>query len=110
MGKNDVRRSQQSARERFNKEMQREMFSSSPLGEYLTHLRSSGPDGAQMADALEADLIETFQSESGLRVLKLFEKSVLLRAVPNGCGDGALRENNAVRNFVLEIRRLASNV
>lgn len=81
----------------------------SQLGAYLNHWRGEGPEGAQYAETLEADLIETFTSESGLRVLRLFEKSILLSSQPNGAPEGALRETNAVRNFVLELRRIVSN-
>lgn len=97
------------AKTRFLAEMQTEMPTLSPLGVYLNHLSSIGEQGAAAREQLEADLIETFTSETGLRALKLFEKSVLLSAQPNGSSDGALRETNAVRNFVLEIRRLVSH-
>jgi hypothetical protein len=76
------------------------------LSSHLNWMREETPEGAEQ---LYADIIETFTSEQGLRVLKLMEKSVLFAGVPNGAPDSALREINAVRNFVLEIRRLVSN-
>ncbi len=97
------------AGKRFKGEMQQEVFRHSPLDDYLHHMRSAGEEGAEIVEALEADLIETFSTESGLRCLKLFEKAVLLSSQPNGCSDGALRETNAVRNFVLNIRRIVAH-
>lgn len=97
------------ARAKFLREMRQEHKAQSPLGEYLNSLRADGEEGARMAEFLEADLMEVFTSEEGLRILKLFEKAVLFRASPNGANDGALRELNAVRNFVLEIRRYVAN-
>lgn len=95
--------------ERFKAQMRTEVFTSSQLDDYLRHLRNVGEGGPEMAEALEADVIETFSTDAGLRVLKLFEKSTLLTAQPNGCSEGALREANAVRNFVLNIRRIVSH-
>lgn len=103
------RKPSNNARNRFIAEMQREMPTLSPLGEYLTWMRQQGQEGADAAEILEADLIETFKTDFGLRVLKLFEKSVIDRGLPNGADERALREMNAVRNFVMEIRRIVSN-
>lgn len=86
-----------------------EQHAHSHLGAYLNWMRSDGDEGAAKAESLTADLIETFGTDEGLRTLILFEKAVLMAAVPNGAPDGALREINAVRNFVLEIRRLVAN-
>ena len=60
-------------------------------------------------DLLLKDMRATFTSDEGVRVLMLLEKSVLLAAIPNGSGEGALREHNAVRNFVLNLRRLVAH-
>lgn len=98
-----------SAADRFKAEMRAEMVGRSHIDDYLTFLRRNGDDGAEMAASLEADLIEAFSTEAGLRVLKLFEKSVLHNAHPNGSSDCALREMNAVRNFVLNLRRIVAN-
>lgn len=87
-------------------DMREEMPVHGFLGGYLAWMRAENPRGS---DSLEADLIETFSSEEGLRVLKLFEKSVLYRPTPDGSDDRALREANAVRNFVFEIRRIVSH-
>lgn len=76
------------------------------ITQYLAQMREKNPDGA---DALEVDVAELFLSEKGLRVLKLLEKSVLLTDLPLGSSDGALRETNAMRNLVMEIRRIAAN-
>jgi hypothetical protein len=76
------------------------------LSAYLDWMRQEHPDEAE---GLEADIAEAFTTETGLRVLKLLEKSVLKVAQPNGASDGALREMNAVRNFVLDIERIVSN-
>lgn len=96
------------ARDKYLRGMQADPIANSPLGAYINHLRTT-EEGSAAADQLEADLYITFTSESGLRVLRLLEKSVLLSSIPNGSSEGALRENNAVRNFVHEIRRLVSN-
>ncbi|MGB1214973.1 MAG: hypothetical protein ACPG4X_16515 [Pikeienuella sp.] len=80
----------------------------SPLTAHLNHYRETD-EGAAMADELELILHDTFTSESGLKALLLFEKAVLLAGVPNGASEGALREMNAVRNFVHDIRRIVSN-
>lgn len=94
---------------KFIKDMQQEAPAHSQLGQYLAWLRAQGTEGAEAAEILEADLQETFRTDAGLRVLKLFEKSVLLQPVPNGSSDGALRESNAVRNFIHELRRIVSH-
>jgi hypothetical protein len=97
---------QKKLKSRFLQDMQ----DSTPVQSYLTpHLawmRQENPEGAEQ---LTADVIETFTTPEGLRVLKLMEKSVLFAGVSNGAPDSALREINAVRNFVLEIRRIVSN-
>ena len=87
-------------------DLKKDMPSGGFLGEYLNWMRTENPRGSE---TLEADLIETFTSEEGLRVLKLFEKAILYCPIPDGSEDRALREINAVRNFVLEIRRIVSN-
>ncbi len=94
------------ARAAMMAELRREAPVLSALGVYLNWVRAEDP---KSADSLEADLIETFSGEAGLRVLKLLEKSTLLLGIPNGASDSALREANAVRNFVLEIRRIVAN-
>lgn len=96
-----------SLKDKMRADMRREMPVRSMIEVYLAWMRTEDPEGAAI---LEADIAETFSTENGLRVLKLLEKSVLLAGVPNGASDGALREVNAVRNFVLEIRRLVANV
>jgi hypothetical protein len=93
-------------KDKVREDMRREQPVQSMLGVYLHWMRREDP---YAADSLEADLALTFQSDAGLRVLKLFEKSVLLAGIPNGVSDSALRETNAVRNFVLEIRRLVAH-
>ncbi|WP_120636029.1 hypothetical protein [Ruegeria sp. EL01] len=94
------------AKTKFLRDMRDEAPVQSYLATHLNWMREENPDGAEQ---LHADIIETFTTEQGLRVLKLLEKSVLYAGVPNGSSDGALREMNAVRNFVLEIRRLVSH-
>lgn len=81
----------------------------SQVGHYLNQLRKMGQESAEHAAFLEADLIETFTTESGLRVLLMLEKAVLHVALPPGSPEGALREINAQRNLVLEIRRIVAN-
>lgn len=78
----------------------------SMIGGYLAKLGSESPEAR---DGLMADIYETFTTEQGLRVLMLFEKSTLLSGLPNGSTDSALREANAIRNFVLEIRRFVAH-
>jgi hypothetical protein len=89
--------------------MKHEQFSLSQLGAHLNFLRSESEEGAEIAEELTDDIVSTFTTESGLKVLMLFEKSVLLSGAKNGAPDSALREMNAVRNFVLEIRRIVAN-
>lgn len=74
--------------------------------EYLAEMRKRSPEGAEV---LEADIIEIFSSEAGLRVLKLFENSILFRSIPIEESDRALRSHNAVRQFVLELRRIVAH-
>jgi hypothetical protein len=93
-------------RDKFLADMRREAPTDSMLGVYLRWMRGEDPI---LAATLEADVIEVFSDEAGLRVMKLLEKSVLFAGIPNGAPDGALREANAVRNFVLEIRRIVSH-
>jgi hypothetical protein len=98
--------SQRDARAAMIRDMRMDRPAHSLLTGYIGFVRSQDPEAAQR---LEADLVETFTTDEGLRVLKLFEKAVLLTGVQNGTPDSALREMNAVRNFVLEIRRLVSH-
>lgn len=79
----------------------------SVVGGYLAAMDARNPEGA---DALRADIAEAFSTDAGVRVLILLEHAVLKSAIPNGSSDSALREANAVRNFVLEIRRIIANV
>lgn len=87
-------------------DMRAEQHAHSFLGRHLNWLRDQDP---AISESLTVDLVECFTTDQGLRVLKLFEKSVLHYAAPDGSSDSALREINAVRNFVLEIRRLVGN-
>lgn len=90
--------------------MREERSVSGRLASYLSWVSSEGgKDGPDLREKLEADLIETFSTEAGLRTLILLEKALLLSSVPDGADDRALREANAVRNFVLEIRRYVAN-
>ena len=93
-------------RNKHTERMKHEMPVKSMIGGYLALMRSENPEGAA---GLEADLTEVFTTGAGIRVLYLLEKSVLLAGVPNGSPESALREANAVRNFVLEIRRFVAN-
>lgn len=95
------------ARREAKKRMLMDPMGNSMLGGYLAEMDRRNPEGA---DALRADLAEVFNTDEGLRVLILFENAVLKSALPNGSSDSALRESNAVRNFVLEIRRIVANV
>ncbi|WP_170759980.1 hypothetical protein [Ruegeria lacuscaerulensis] len=92
--------------EKVKADMRLNRSNASFLQRYLAWLRSENPDGA---DLLEADLIEVFSDEKGLRVLKLLEKAVVKSPCPDGSDDRALREKNAVMNFVLDIERIVSN-
>ena len=91
------------ARAAFKADMRKEMPMPGYLAAYLAWMRKEDP---KAADMLETDLVTLMSSEIGLRVMKLFEKSVLNFPMPNGADDCALREFSAVRNFVLEIRRI----
>lgn len=86
--------------------MRAEMPAQGPITKYLAWMRTENPSGA---DSLEADVIETFSSPEGLRVLKLLEKSVLKTAEPLGSPASALLEANAMRILTLEIRRIVSH-
>lgn len=94
------------ANEAFLHDMRRDAFGASYLTSYLAELSQKDQRGA---DDLLACVVTLFRTDDGLMVLKLMEKAVLHAAVPMGAGDSALREFNAVRNFVLEIRRLVAN-
>jgi hypothetical protein len=93
-------------RDKLFSDMRRDRSSPGYLGAYLAYMRSENPEGAE---AIEADVMSIFSSDEGLRVLKLLEKSTLFSSLKNGSDDRALREMNAVRNFVLEIRRIVSH-
>ncbi|WP_065325801.1 hypothetical protein [Tritonibacter mobilis] len=94
------------AKAQYLKGMSQELPGHSFISKYLNWMQSENPEGAEdLRDALHA----TFATEEGLKALMLMEKSVLYIGVPDGSPDGALRELNAVRNFVLEIRRYVSN-
>lgn len=87
-------------------DMSREVSRPGFIGRYLSDFRAKNAEGA---DSLEADIAELFSSEMGLRVLILLEKSTLFVGAPDGAPDSALREHNAVRNLVLEIRRYVAH-
>lgn len=79
------------------------------ISRYLSWMRSEGDEGPAASDSLADDIARTFSTDEGLRVLILLEKAVLLSSLPDGSDDRALRETNAVRNFVLEIRRYVTH-
>lgn len=91
------------------KQMRGERSSVGFIGKYLAWMSLQGEEGPPSAEGLEADLAKTFTTPEGLRVLKLLEKSVLFSSIPDGSDDRALREKNAVSNFVLEIRRYVTH-
>lgn len=93
----------------YLQEMRLDNTALSYISGYLNDIRSRGEEGPDIAASLEADMIECFTTEAGLKVLKLFEKAVLLSAPKANAPDSALREMNAVRSFVLEIRRIVAN-
>lgn len=94
------------AKHKLLADLRKEMPAPGFLSSYLAWMRTENPEGA---DLLEADLAEIFSDEKGLRVLKLMEKSILNRVEKLGASDSALREINAVRNFVAEIRRYVAH-
>ncbi len=93
-------------KQKLMKRMQREKSSPSELTRYLAFIRQEYPEEAEQ---LEADLIQLFTSELGVKVLILLTKATVEMSVPNGADDRALREINAVRNFVLDIRRIVAH-
>lgn len=95
------------ARREMMERMKADAIGNSMLGAYLAEMQRRNPEGA---DLLMADLAATFSTEEGVRVLILLENAILKSALPNGSSDSALREANALRNFVLEIRRIIANV
>jgi len=95
--------------ERKKQSMRGERSGSGFIGRYLAWMRNDVDDGPAAAEGLISDVEKAFTTEEGLRVLILMEKAVLLSSVPDGSDDRALREVNAVRNFVLEIRRIVTN-
>lgn len=94
------------AKDKLIQKMQREKNPRSELTRYLSYRHSEWPEEA---DALMTDLVELFSSEKGLRVLLLLTKATVEMSVANGADERALRENNAVRNFVLDIRRIVAH-
>ena len=79
---------------------------SGALSGYIAELSNISPDLSDQALEITHNALT---SDNGLKLLKLLENSILLSSPPNGVSDSALREMNAVRNFVLELRRLATN-
>lgn len=96
------------AKDRYLAGMRNDRIVLSPLSEYLTHVETV-PGAEKTADQLRAIIADTFTSEIGIKALMLFEKAALNAVVPNGGSESALRETNAVRNFVADIRRIVSN-
>jgi hypothetical protein len=94
------------SREKVRKRVRDEFSSPGFVGRYLAWMRAENPEGAE---TLEADIVETFTTDEGVRVLIMLEKAVLLSSLPDGSDDRALREKNAVANFVLEIRRIVAH-
>tara|TARA_R110000796_G_scaffold15155_3_gene48693 strand:+ start:329 stop:637 length:309 start_codon:yes stop_codon:yes gene_type:complete len=95
--------------DRKKQAMAGERSSIGSIGRYLAWMRNEGDDGPGAAESLENDIAKVFSTDEGLRVLILMEKAILLSSVPDGADDRALRETNAVRNFVLEIRRYVTH-
>lgn len=91
---------------RFLREMQADP-AKVQVPDLTTYLAGRSPEER---DSLMADIAETFTSETGLRVLKLMEKAILIAALPASASESALREHNATKRFVLEIRRIVANV
>lgn len=94
------------AKAQYLQGMTQERGAHSFLGKYLAWMGSENPEGA---DELRDVLHSVFTTDDGLKALIFMERSVLYVGVPDGAPDGALRELNAVRNFVLEIRRIVSH-
>lgn len=94
------------ARDAFLSDIKKEKSYPGLIGGYLAWFRQNDPEAAA---SLEADIIQTFTSEEGLRVLKLLEKAVLMVALDQDASVGALQQLNANRNLVLEIRRIVAN-
>lgn len=90
--------------------MREERSATGQIASYLAWMSAEGGDkGPEIVQQLEADLMETFSTEAGIRTLIMLEKAILLSSVANGVDDRALREANAVRNFVLELRRYVAH-
>ena len=96
-------------RQRKLAQMRGERSSAGYISRYLAWMQNEGEDGPAAAESLMGDIADTFKSDEGLRVLILLEKATLLSSVPDGSDDCALREANAVRNFVLELRRYVTH-
>ena len=88
---------------------QHDHLATSPLTAHLNYIGSTGDDGADLAEDMRDTVRRLFATDDVLKVLMLLERSVLVSSVPNGAPESALREMNATRNFVLDLRRIASN-
>lgn len=89
--------------------MRDEIPGDGPITDYLRVLRAQGDESASSAEELTKIIVRLFQSSDGIKFLILLEKAVLLSGPPNGCSDSALREANAVRNFVTDLRRIVAH-
>lgn len=84
----------------------KDVSSPGAITDYLIRLGQENPRGEE---GLRRDLVETFSTESGARVLILLTKSLVDRAQPLDASDRALLADNALRNLAMEIRRLVAN-
>lgn len=78
----------------------------SPISAYLAQLRVENPDGA---DKIVAGMIDIFTSENGRKFMNLLDISILQISLNPEVSDRALREHNAHRNLVNDLRRIISN-
>lgn len=75
----------------------------SPLSAHLAHLQAKNPKGAAQIRAI---IIDLFTSDNGLKFMNLLDIAVLQISLEPGVSDSALRELNAQRNFVNDLRRI----
>lgn len=98
------------AAEKKRAQMRNERSAPGRIASYLGWMnKEGGKEGPAASESLAADIAATFSTPEGLRTLIMLEKATLLSSVPDGADDRALRESNAVRNFVLEIRRYVAH-
>lgn len=78
----------------------------SPISLFLAKMAEDQPKEAEL---LRQDIQQIFGTEQGARVLILLKNAVLMASLPAEASDRALREHNAQKTLINDLRRIVAN-